>query len=402
MPKILVHIILATFISLIVFPVSAHSSSTEIAQSQNIYDVFRPEPSSASYDPISYREWDDFLYNFVLYTGPSTRQYLRRPLAIVGSRKYYGHTSPYRAEGNKLLFSHFEKDTIRSLTVYKNQLLAWGENTEISSLPKDEQLTYWANLHNVVMIEALAQSYPVKEPAEFVPEGHNAILHDAKLITLHGVPLSLRDIREQIVFPHWEDPRVIYLFWTAEISGPTIPYTAFTANNIWSLSDEIADEFANSLRGFHVHREKRVISKFYLDHAKFYFPRFESDLMAHLDNYIRPHVREEFETDYPIKIDRYHKRIADMVGGYRKRFHSNKSNLDLEPYTPTEMRMYRRLHKKRQDLIKKGVIKHGGSGTVIIEDIETIDEFEVPEMQFKSTLTFKPVATETEEVEGDE
>lgn len=387
MIRFLFKFIFAVFVCLLSEPalVYAKNSPATISVEQR----FKPVPALSDGERFDFRIWDDFLYNYVLFTGPSTREYLRRPLAATGSRKYYGHTSPYRAEGNKLLFSHMKKDTKQDLTRYKERVLAWGEKTEIMRLPQDEQLAYWANLHNIVLIETLANAYPVKDPAEFIPKGYNQELNDAKLITLKGQKLSLRDIREKIVFSNRDDPRVIYLFWTAEISGPSLPYTAYTGGNVWTLADEIADEYVNSLRGFHVHNGQKCVSQFYLNHAEFYFPNFEKDVLEHMDEYIRPHVRADFETDYPIKIDRYHTRIADISGGYRKRHFSTKNSYDMTQMSATEVRLYQRLEKKRQQQIKRGFIRPG-EGIVIIEDIKTIDEFEVPEIQFKSTLTFKP------------
>ena len=107
-------------------------------------------------------------------------------------------------------------------------------------------------------------------------------LDEARFITVKGVPVSLRDIRENIVFRHWKDPKVIYGFWRGEIGGPSIQKEAFNADNVARLLQRGAVDFVNSLRGTQMDGERLEVATLYAEVAPFYFRDFEGDLRRHL------------------------------------------------------------------------------------------------------------------------
>ena len=118
---------------------------------------------------------------------------------------------------------------------------------DIAALPRNEQLAFWFNLHNAAMLEAIAREWPVRQPREIMVDG--VPLDDAQFLTVRGIAMSLRDIRENIVFANWRDPKVIYGFWRGEIGGPALEREAYTGANVNSLLDIAAQDFVNSLRG---------------------------------------------------------------------------------------------------------------------------------------------------------
>ena len=107
-------------------------------------------------------------------------------------------------------------------------------------------------------------------------------LDEARFITLRGVPVSLREIREKIVFRHWKDPKVIYGFWRGEIGGPSLQREAFNAENVGRLLVRGAADFVNSLRGTQELGGRLQVSELYKEATPFFFPDFERDLRAHL------------------------------------------------------------------------------------------------------------------------
>lgn len=180
------------------------------------FATFAPR-QDASRDRIDYEIWDFALKNMLVDMGPSTRQGAPRPDSITGTRLKYGPQSRYRLEGSLVLFHYFDKDVIASFTEYRQDLERVAGTLDISGLPRDEQLAFWINLHNVALLEQIANEWPVREPHEITVGG--VPLDDAKFINLRGIPVSLRDIRENIVFRHWKDPKVIYGFWRGQIGG---------------------------------------------------------------------------------------------------------------------------------------------------------------------------------------
>jgi len=337
------------------------------------FSQFIPNPQKKT--QIDYDVWDSILEEMVLYTGPSARIRMSRPAPVTGSRFSRGHTSPYRLEGNRIPYSQMKTEFKELITGYREDIERVGTRLDIAKLSRNEQLAYWMNLHNVVMVEQLAMEYPVRQPSDLKIGKPRVLLHDAKIINIKGTVLSLRDIREKIVYPNWKNPKVIYGFYLGDIGSPSIQNTAFNANNISDVLDRSASEFVNSLRGFHVKSNNRqYISQLYTDVAKFYFPNFDTDVKQHLAKFMRDDVRSQMISNTSFRTDRYETIIADMTAGLGSftsisQLETTSRNSISRTVSPTR-EFIQELIKKRESLERQGLV---GNGTVIIEDIETVD-----------------------------
>ncbi len=264
---------------------------------------------------IDYEIWDFALKNIVIAMGPSTRS---QPYAVqspLGTRMRQGHNSRYRLEGSMVTFSSFENETIASFAEYRRDLESVGDTLDISTLPRNEQLAFWINLHNVALMEKIAAEWPVRQPHTIDVDGVQ--LDSARFITVRGVAMSLKDIRERIVFANWRSPKVIYGFWRGEIGGPALERSAFTGGNVSSLLDIAAEDFINSLRGTQKSGSRLDVSRLYTEAAPFYFPDFEADLRAHLAEYANEEVAEILAETSVIRASIAEQDIADLAGGSR-------------------------------------------------------------------------------------
>ncbi|MEM7701500.1 MAG: DUF547 domain-containing protein [Pseudomonadota bacterium] len=163
-----------------------------------------------------------------------------------------------------------------------------ADTLDITLLPRNEQLAFWFNLHNVAMVEQIASNWPVRQPRELLVGG--LPLNDARFITIRGVAMSLRDIHENIVDANWRDPKVIYGFWLGEIGSPSLERVAFTGGNVSSLLEVKAEEYINSLRASEKRGDTLHVSTFYQDVAPYYFSDFEAELRAHLNEFANEDV----------------------------------------------------------------------------------------------------------------
>ena len=262
---------------------------------------------------IDYEIWDYALKNILVAMGPSDRKAMRRPDPSIGSRLARGPQSRYRLEGSMVLFNFFDKRVIASFTEYREDLERVAGTLDIAALPRNEQLAFWLNLHNVALLEQLAKHWPLREPRDLALDG--VPLDEAKFITLRGIPVSLRDIRENIVFRHWKDPKVIYGFWRGEIGGPELQRHAFTGDNVGSLLDVAAADFVNSLRGTQIRGDRLDVASLYAEVAPFYFPNFEDDLRRHLGTYAEGPTTEMLARTRTVRAMITERDIADVHGG---------------------------------------------------------------------------------------
>jgi hypothetical protein len=326
--------------------------------------TFAPSDRPAS-NKIDYSIWDEAMKNIVISMGPSLREGAPRPDPSFGTRRQYGHVSRYRLEGTRVLFSFLDSNVIASFTEYRKDLENTANIVDIQSLNRNEQLAYWINLHNVAMIEQIANAWPIRQPREIMVDG--AALDDARFITVEGIKLSLRDIREKIVYRYWKDPVVIYGFWRGEIGGPSLQKEAFNADNVARLLQRGADDFVNSLRGSQEQAGTLQVADLYKESAPFFFPNFEQDVRAHLTRFADEKTRALIEMTTGVDPVISEHDIADLEGGVREPSYQNiaSNGQSISFRIPQSMaRLLRERETKFQEIIRQG-----RTGTVTFSNI---------------------------------
>ncbi|MEO0906650.1 MAG: DUF547 domain-containing protein [Pseudomonadota bacterium] len=285
-----------------------------------------PRPARAEFaqftptnDPIRHRIdyaiWDYALKNIVISMGPSNRRTAGSLPPAYGTRIRQGHNSRYRLEGSLVSFLWLDDEVISSLTEYRRDLESVPDTLDLAMIPRNEQLAFWINLHNVALLEQLALHWPVRQPRSLEIDG--VLLDDAKVITVQGVSMSLKELRENIVYANWRDPKVIYGFWRGEIGSPALQRDAYTGANVSSLLDLAADDYVNSLRGTQKSGSRLDVSTLYEETRAFYFPDFEQDVRTHLSDYARSDVTEILGETETMRASIREFDIADLSGGKR-------------------------------------------------------------------------------------
>ncbi|MEM7781232.1 MAG: DUF547 domain-containing protein [Pseudomonadota bacterium] len=287
----------------------------------------------------------------VMSMGPSDRSRQARPIPTTGSSILWGHTSSYRLEGTRLVFSLLGRDVIESFRAYRHDLEGIASGLEITTLPRNEQLAFWINLHNVALAEQIALNWPVQEPSNLQIDG--VPLQQARFIEIDGARLSLADIRTRIVYPNWRDPRVIYGFWRGTIGGPSLQREAYTAENVSELLQLGAWEFVNSLRGTQRRGGTLLVSSIYDEASPFYFAGGDEGLRAHLAEFAEDDVKDILgrtsRTQATIEVPV----IADLAGGMREP-HTTPVSINGQPVgfrvPPSVARMLQERNSKLMEM----------------------------------------------------
>lgn len=296
------------------------NAETSDAPASEAIAQFVPHPTGRT-TRFDFSHWDQALDFFVLELGPSLRENAFRPDADVGSRLVYGHTSRYRLEGNRVVFSMLEPEVIETLTEYRKDLEHIGNTVDIGSMPRNEQLAFWINLHNVAMVEQIARAYPVRQPRSIKIDGRS--LDEAPILTIRGVALSPRDIRTRIVYPNWKEPNVIYGFFRGEIGGPSLQSNAFNGENVGALLELSANEFVNSLRGVQSSGDTLLVSEIYEEARPFFFADWPESLREHIRHHADDDAQSILAKTGPVNASIYEHDIADLAGGERTPIYSN-------------------------------------------------------------------------------
>lgn len=320
-------------------------------------------------DKIDYSIWDEAMKNIVISMGPSLREGAGRPDPSFGTRRQFGHVSRYRLEGTRVMFSFLDADVIASFTEYRKDLENTANLVDIQALSRNEQLAYWINLHNVAMVEQIANAWPTRQPRDIMLDG--VPLDEARFITVEGVKLSPRDIREKIVYRHWKDPVVMYGFWRGEIGGPSLQREAFNADNVARLLVRGAGDFVNSLRGTQEQSGTLQVSEHYREAAPFFFPDFEKDLRAHLARFADEKTSALLSSTRGADPVVGERDIADLEGGSREPTYQNitSGGISTSFRIPQSMAA---LLKERETKFQE-IIRQGRTGTVTISNIALPD-----------------------------
>jgi len=233
---------------------------------------------------------------------------------FVNSNISFGNYGPSRYEGNRLFLHSMGED----YEMYYSDLIAGLENLSnsrpLSSFSKDAQLTYWLNLHNMIVVRELIREYPIRKLNGFKKgKRGNPAFWDQKVVTIEGVPLSLTDI-EKIVMGNWESPLVIYGFFQGSIGGPTLARNAFTSDNVWQQLEKNAVEFVNSNRGARPKGSKMLVSKFYAWTAAA-FDNSNQKILEHIKEYSDPAFHGNISGISTINPGYYDWMVADLAGG---------------------------------------------------------------------------------------
>jgi len=231
-----------------------------------------------------------------------------------GTRLNHGNNSKYRLEANRIAFSYLDAKAKKVLTQVRADLEAMGNQVPLEKFSRKSQMAYWLNLHNALVIEQIALHYPTKYPEEIRIADAQLPLHEAKLTKIHGVKLSLKNIRQDIVHRNWRNPNAIYGFYRGTVGGPNIQNMAYTAANIEGLLEKGAEQFVNSLRGVAKTKKTITVSAIYAE-SKPLFPSWPTDLLAHLSRHSGDVVTATLATALPIDPRIYDPKVADFAGG---------------------------------------------------------------------------------------
>ena len=280
----------------------------------NRWAAFAPVPGSDERS-VDYSGLDELLERIVLNTGRSIRVRMRRPNPQLGTRIVRRSTSPLRSEGNKVAFSRLDEGTKEFVLKYADALARVGDEMDMTTMSRNEQLAYWYNLHNILVISQIVKNYPLRKPSEITAGPNGELLHDAPLVTIKGVALSLRDIRLNIVQRHWSDPRVMYGFFHGDQASPNILPRAWKARYISRDLSTNATEFVNALRGVDRNRDRMLVSPIYREAKDTLFPRWPEDFVEHLNEFAEEPVAAIIREHDAIYFSRYHGRTADLFGG---------------------------------------------------------------------------------------
>jgi len=115
----------------------------------------------------------------------------------------------------------------------------------VTDLSRTDQLAYWLNLRNMLVIFAVAL-----DGSEDITEGRGTFdkpgeIWTNKLLHVQGVHLSIDDIERGIILKYWQDPNIFYGLYQGIKGGPPLFKPGFRGENVHDVLRKLGRRYVN-------------------------------------------------------------------------------------------------------------------------------------------------------------
>jgi hypothetical protein len=134
-------------------------------------------------------------------------------------------------------------------------------DVEVGSLPRDDQLTFWLNAYNALVLRTVIDHYPLQgRSPDYPPKSIRQIPGAFERLThrVAGRTLTLDQI-EQTVLPTFHDPRVYLALGRGSVGGGRLRSEAFSPARLEAQLTEVANECAGRAECIHIDRQNNRV-----------------------------------------------------------------------------------------------------------------------------------------------
>ena len=205
------------------------------------------------------------------------------------------------SDGNNLiLYGNFTMEDRTYLDHYINSLCVFP----IETLNRREQYAFWLNLYNALVVRLVLSRYLILSINDikfgFTPLTRSPF--QQKLVSIKDEPLSLSDIRQNILIPLFDDPRIHYGLCDAAIGSPNIQTKPFTGDWVDRMLDGAALDFINHPKGLKIQNGGLILSGVFESHPNEFGAGLYRNLL-HIKNYAMPGLLDEIDIKIPVRYE---------------------------------------------------------------------------------------------------
>ena len=200
-------------------------------------------------------------------------------------------------------------------SVFLAQYMRYLANVNVTALSRDDQLAYWLNTRNLLIVQAMADA-PNRRRLNRLRGTATAPgpMWTEKRITVGGVELSIDDIERGILLAHFnDDPNLLYGLYQGTSSGPSFPETAFTGDTVRPQLAALGQEFVNSRAGVKASRSKVEVPAIYDWYGDALFGGDEAARTAHLAGLATGRRAERLSAATSFKIRKFSYSSDELV-----------------------------------------------------------------------------------------
>ena len=184
----------------------------------------------------------------------------------------------------------------------------------ISAYSRPEQMAYWINLYNALVVRLVVDHYPIASIRDIGKSSDAPGLGpwQRQLVEVEGTPLSLNDIVHRILRPIWRDPRTHYALACGAVSCPNLQPEPFYADQLDRQLSEAAMAYVNDRRCIRIEANQLGLSSLY----RWYrddFGATDRDVINHLMAYAAPNLAMKLQGFDRITDDGFDWRLNDAT-----------------------------------------------------------------------------------------
>lgn len=160
----------------------------------------------------------------------------------------------------------------------------------LASLPvaeynRAEQMAYWINLYNALIVRLVIEHYPVADVRD-VSAGPGSPF-DLDLVEIDGEELSLNDIRQRILDPAFADARIHYALSCAALGCPDLQPEPYLGHRLDEQLTDAAMDYINDPRCIRIDGEHLTVSSLFFWYKEA-FGGSDRAVIRHLMAYAEP------------------------------------------------------------------------------------------------------------------
>lgn len=184
----------------------------------------------------------------------------------------------------------------------------------ISSYNRPEQLAYWINLYNALIVRLVVEHYPIASIQDVAGEAGASGPGPwrQELVEVEGVPLSLNDIAHRILRPIWRDPRIHYALSCGAVSCPNLQPEPFNAEQLERQLNEAAMAYVNGSHCIRIEGDQLGLSSMFRWYHDDFGPT-DRDVINHLLAYAEPGLAMKLQGFDQISDDGFDWRLNDAA-----------------------------------------------------------------------------------------
>ena len=184
----------------------------------------------------------------------------------------------------------------------------------ISAYNRTEQLAFWINLYNALVVRLIVDHYPIASIRDIgTPTAAGAAgPWGQELVVVEGSPISLHDIQHRILRPIWRDPRIHYALSCGAVSCPNLQPEPFYGDQLERQLNEAAIAYVNGSHCIRIEDDQLGLSsmfRWYRDD----FGGTDRDVINHLMAYAEPGLAIKLQRFDQITDDGFDWRLNDAA-----------------------------------------------------------------------------------------